>query len=356
MKNTTYPFLILVLIFLILYGACTRIQNDEKSFSYDSFQYENHLSNGKIYENEKLLIGQPLWMKLHPDSFLIIQDYGTPKLIKIIDLKNNHIQEIISEGRGPGEMLIGWGIELLGKNVYTFCPMLKKVIVLTLGVDRNFFISQEKTIDSDIRPMELCPLTENLFACLNVNDETRLTLIDSVGKVIGKIGDYPSFRSRYDIKPDNDIFQSSIASSPSGDKIVLACKRTDIIEIISLKKDKHIRLHGPLGINLEVIDHGIAKSPEPSYNTYYVLSVNEKEIWISYSGYKNTKSTSLNPSDYLPKQILCFNWQGQPLRKIQLDYPFGGFDIDWKNRLLYTLELRDNYAQIVRYQLDQFNK
>jgi hypothetical protein len=57
-------------------------------------------------------------------------------------------------------------------------------------------------------------------------------------------------------------------------------------------------------------------------------------------------------SDQLPKHIFCFSWQGKPLRQIKLDYSFGGFDVDWTNKILYTLELRNNSPVIVRYQLD----
>ena len=258
---------------------------------------------------------------------------------------------MIPEGRGPGEMLIGWGIEIIDKDIYAFGAQLNKVIVLSPDDDRKFFISREFSIDVKL-VMDFCPLKKDLFASLCAVDEQRLTLLDGDGKIIRKTGDFPSFQSSSNIKGDNDIFQSGMTASPDGKKIALACKHTDIIDIYDLEKDDFKRIQGPIGIKLTVIDQGIAKSLEPRYHTFLLLSASEVEFWASYNGYKSEKGELIATENQLPKQIFCFDWNGRPLRKIRLDYPFGGFDIDWKNKILYTLELRDNYPHIVKYQID----
>jgi len=258
---------------------------------------------------------------------------------------------MIPEGRGPGEMLIGWGIEIIDKDIYAFGAQLNKVIVLSPDDDRKFFISREFSIDVKL-VMDFCPLKKDLFASLCAVDEQRLTLLDGDGKIIRKTGDFPSFQSSSNIKGDNDIFQSGMTASPDGKKIALACKHTDIIDIYDLEKDDFKRIQGPIGIKLTVIDQGIAKSLEPRYHTFLLLSASEVEFWASYNGYKSGKGELIATENQLPKQIFCFDWNGRPLRKIRLDYPFGGFDIDWKNKILYTLELRDNYPHIVKYQID----
>jgi hypothetical protein len=294
-----------------------------------------------------------LWLRFHPDSFLIIQEYNTQKLIKIIDLKTNNIQELIPQGKGPGEMLVSWGIHIIGKDLFAFCAQLRKVIRLTPNDDRKFVIVDEYKLDLK-NSTEFYPIDENLSVCLSgFDDDSRLTFIDREGKIVKKLGDFPTFQSVNNIKGDNDIFQSSITGSPNGNKIAVACRRTDVIEIYDLKNDSFKRFQGPIGIRLTVTDQGIAKSLSPGYFTYVLLIANDEEFWASYEGKKiPPRGTQLSTEEQLPKQIYCFDWSGQPLRKLILDYPFSGFDVDWGEMILYTLEIRDNYPVIVEYPLN----
>ncbi|MBW6481274.1 MAG: TolB-like 6-bladed beta-propeller domain-containing protein [Bacteroidales bacterium] len=298
-----------------------------------------------------MLIGHPLWMRFHPDSFLILQDYGLAHQIKVIDLKNNKVQKVIPEGRGPGEMVIGWGIDIVDKNIFAFDPQLQKIIILTPDSKRKFRITKEYKIDAKY-PMEFCPLTKDISVCLCGFEENRLTFLDASGKIVKKVGDFPPFQNDNIIKGDNGIFQAVLTASPEGDMLALANKNIDLVEIFDLKRDKVMRLQGPIGLKYKVNDLGITQIVEPRYDNYFLIISNKSEIWTSYNGYKMEKGTQPSSSDQIPKQIFCFSWEGKPIRQIKLDYSFGGFDVDWSNRILYTLELRDNIPQIISYQLD----
>jgi WD40 repeat protein len=349
------PILFLVIISITFFGSCSNSKQNQTDFTYESFKTSFHLTQGIIYKNDKLFIGHPLWMRFHPDSFLILQDYGTAKQIKIVDLKDNTLQELIPTGRGPGEMIVGWGIGIFGKDVYAFDPQLRKIIILTPDSERKFRILKEYKIDAKY-PLEFSPLTKDISVCLCAVEENRLTFLDANGKIIKKAGDFPPFQNDNIIKGDNAIFQSVLTSSPDGNMLALANKNIDVIEIFDLKRDKVIRLQGPLGLKFRVNDLGITKIVEPRYNNYLLINSNKNEIWTSYNGNKMEKGVQPLSTDQYPKQIFCFSWEGKPLRLIKLDYSFGGFDVDWTNKTLYTLELRDNSPAIVRYQLDKVIK
>lgn len=350
MAYNKISFQIIAILFIITITSCSRSTKDNGDFSDETIKTIIHLTDGKIYSNDSLFLGYPLWLRFHPDSFLIIQEYNTPKLIKIIDLKNNQIQELIPQGKGPGEMLVSWGIYIIGRDLFAFCGQLRKVIRLTPNDNREFVIIDEFKIDVK-DAIVFYPVKENLNVCQSVSDYSRLTFVNGEGKIIKKMGDFPTFQSTSTIKADNDIFQSSITGSPNGNKIAVACKRTDVIEIYDLKNDSFKRFQGPIGIKLTVTDQGIAKSLDPRYFTYVLLNANDKEFWASFNGIKLVQRRQLSTEEQYPKQIYCFDWSGKPLRKLILDYPFGGFDIDWGKMVLYTIEIRDNYPMIVEYQI-----
>ena len=80
--------------FSIIVSACNEKPMHKVDFSLDSFTRTDSILNGEVYKNEKLFLGNPRWLKFHPDSFLIVSDLNnTSRFIKIIDLKTNEVQE-----------------------------------------------------------------------------------------------------------------------------------------------------------------------------------------------------------------------------------------------------------------------
>lgn len=323
----------------------TNIFND--SYIKDTF----HLSNGRVIQCDSLLIRYPTSLKFHPDSFLIIQDFNTEYLLKIIDLKSSKVKNKIPLGKGPGELLISWNINITDGILYDYCPQLKKFITLAPDNNRDFQILGEIHLQEKYAS-DFTPLTKDQFACLSMADSFRITLINGKGESVHKMGGFPSIQSATGIVGDNDIFQSAIIGSTAGDKIALACRKTDFIEIYDLNKDSFIRIQGPLGLQYTVIDHGIAKSVTPRFSTYTLMYANNQEFWASYNGFKHKNGEVPPILDQYPKHLYCFNWEGYPLRKISLDYPFAGFDIDWDKKILYTIEIRNLEYYIIEYQLD----
>jgi hypothetical protein len=304
-----------------------------------------------------LLLGHPTSIRFHPDSFLVVEDRGFPRLIKVIDLINNSIQELVPKGRGPGEMIVPWGIEVRGKDLYTFCGQLRKVIKFTPDTGRQFKETGEFILEEKQSP-RFYPLSDNLMICLsNLGDIKRLTFLNNKGKIIKKNGDYPSLLNDDDVKPDNDIFFSAISATPDGNKFVLACTKTDVLEIYDAEAGLEKRYQGPVGIKLTVTKvkagYGFMVLPEPRYDTYSSIIGGANEFWVSYNGFKIERQKPPSRSEQYPKQIFCFNWKGRPIRKIESDVPIMSFDIDWVNKILYSLELHNGNPEITLHSLNE---
>lgn len=343
--------------FVGLIFACSNSKPDNADFTEESFPKTFFISEGRIYKNDSLFLGHPTLLRFHPDSFLIIEEYGTPKLIKIIDLKSGDIHEIIQQGKGPGEMIVSWGPEILGDSLYAFCGELRKVIIFAPDNKRKFILIDEFNLEEKAS-YRFYPLTPEMHVCLsNIGDERRLTFLDEKGKIIKKMGDYPSFLNSDEIKPDNEIFLSSISSTPDGNKIVLACIRTDVLEIYDTYNGLIKRLQGPLGIKLSVSRHafgnGYMNRVEPGYFTYSNVIANEHEFWVDYNGYKSEKGKQPSFLEQYSKQIYCFNWNGKPLKKIEFDFPIMTFDVDWVGKMLYTIIWKGENPEIIVYSLNE---
>ena len=108
----------LFLVFLLAISSCNVKPAKKVDFSLESFKETDSIIKGEIYTNDKLFLGNPRWLKYHPDSFLVISELNnSSRFIKIIDLKKNEIQEMIPSGKGPGEMITAWGIGIINKKI-----------------------------------------------------------------------------------------------------------------------------------------------------------------------------------------------------------------------------------------------
>jgi hypothetical protein len=327
--------------------------DSSNSFTEDSFTKPYKLTDGKIYKNEKLTLGTPILLKFHPDSFLIFSD-NVNALIKIVDLKSNNTQDLIMQGNGPGELLSVMGIETLAKDVYIFCPISSRVIKLSVDENRKFNITTEIKLEE--RTTSFFPLKKDLFVCLSqVGDKKRLTFLNEKGEIIKKDGDYPPLINNKVTKGDNNIFQSHIVGSPNGQKILLACSLTDVLEIYDSNKGLIKRLQGPLNIKISAEKRLVGGFEtiqiQPKYATYCLLSANELEFWAGFVGYKFEKGQRSTLNGTSPKKIFCFNWEGKPLRSFYFDFVFQGFDLDWDNKVLYIIGIIDNSSEIISYNL-----
>lgn len=91
---------------------------------------------------------------------------------------------------------------------------------------------------------------------------------------------------------------------------------------------------------------------DPRYETYGHIIASENEFWVAYNGYKLEKGKPPSTSEKYAKRIFCFDWQGKPLRKLEFDYPFLAFDVNWNAKVLFSLEWENENPEIVSYQLN----
>lgn len=348
---------LIFLIFLLTISSCDVKPAKKVDFSLESFKEKDSIIKGEIYNNDKLFLGNPRWLKYHPDSFLVISELNnSSKFIKIIDLKNNGIQEMIPSGKGPGEMITAWGIGIINNKIWVFDGQIRKICILKKNDNRLFSIESEFSL-KEKTTIGVCIMNDSLIACLSglEDKKNRLTYCDFNGDVVKKAGSFPELKNNSEIEGDNNIFQSSISSFPNNDKVVLACTSTDIIEIYSYKNGLIKRMHGPMGIDIAAkkksVGIGYKIALEPNCSFYNNIVCSDTSILISYCGNCYTTRERRSYSNVFPKMILSFSEIGVPQRILRFRNNILNFDVDWRNKTIYCLEWENENPSIVSYKL-----
>ena len=353
MKTKPLKFVLIVILFI--FCACSNGDKNGTSFTLESFGSQHTLSGRIEYKNDSLFLGNPKSLRFHPGGLLIIEDVGTPKFITIIDLKTNRIQKIISQGKGPGEMIISWGPQILNDSLYAFCGELRKVLIFSPDNNRHFVLRDEFLIDEKGSD-RFHPVSPKMHVCLsNLGEDKRLTFLDEKGKIVRKMGGFPHTLNENEITPDNEIFSSTITSSPEGTKIVLACTLDDILEIYDKDNGLVKRIQGPLGLKLTVIrenfGNGYMLRTMPRYLTYGNIIAGDNEFWVTYNGIKVQRGKPPSLQEQYTIQIFCFDWNGKPIRIIKPDCPVISFDVDWNRKILYAIKWEKDDYKIISYSL-----
>jgi hypothetical protein len=334
---------IFIIIFLaIILTSCSKNSKKNPDFKLSSFIEKINIKNGSFLFDDKIELMDPRKLRYHPDSFLVIQELGTNKMIKIIDLKTGNIQKILKKGKGPKEVISAWGVYIIGRNIWVFGSKQKKLIKISPADNRKFEISNEFILD-DKYVFGGTMNSDTSYIALSFGDSTRLSFFNNNGELTKKMGGFPSFINDKTISPNNDIFDSTVAASKNGKKIVLACYDTDIIEIYDIKKGLQHRLQGPYGhsfsINKKTIEGNFTMFlHEPMFYAYGNAIGRDEGFYIGYRGLVNPTRRKLESSNEgYPNKIFYFNWDGQPLKLFEFEQHLIAFDLNTEENKMYCI-------------------
>ncbi|PWD99031.1 BF3164 family lipoprotein [Marinilabilia rubra] len=344
MKHAIYIFYWIIGLLTI---SCSTNESGRVDFDESSFAEKHLLKDGRFLFEDTLDLEllDPRWIRYHPDSFLVLQELRAPELIKIIDLKTLTTQSLVKSGRGPKEVISGWGIFIVGKDIWLYDAQKPKLLRLAKSDNRTFKVAEQVKINAlHLTPPGFLNADTNYIGLL-YNSKHRLSMYNPRGDLIKQTGTPPHFQHDNKSKPElSTIFRSTISASPDGQRIVLGCENTDIIEIYDFDKGFQKRFHGPFGhkFHVETTKSGnlTGQKVRPSLRAYRNAIGTEKGFYIGYNGlYKENKKQITENSRLIPKHIFYFSWEGNPLKHYELDSSFRSFDFSTNKEKLFCITL-----------------
>lgn len=337
MKNNLRIFIIMILSLLIL-AACydSRQYPDASRFSFDDFKECVELKGDSIAFDDILL--KPV--KIHLiDSFLITKNRNTEQIYHIFNMQSKEkVGECVSFGIGPNEMIDPTLIPSHDGNIWLL-DRNRRVLYIC---DQSKFLYENKVeVKRAISYKEFCndiiPFSGGKFlASMHTFAHKRFFLFDANGDTIFTKGDYIPLSSLNTDVEKIEGFVNNLAVNEEGTKVVVAYKRTDLIEFYDADMNLLKRLHGPDHFFPEVHQEGDLIRSNKGFERdgyLYPHTVGER-VYVLYSG------KVFDPKDtghYLRNKILVFDWEGNPIKYYQLDTPIFDFVVDEKVGMVYGL-------------------
>ncbi len=292
-------------------------------------KYQLYISELNIIDNRYLLI-----VNAEKETAIQIYDIETKEIIKQFGKK----------GRGPGEYLAISSILIDSNNKYKIWIFDANQAKFDLINLKSVLLSNKSLPDTTMKPsmdaglpLLWCNLNNDTFLatgglikrlCIYNN---KLDTIKTGGFIPGKINE------------ERDIYRylmpTNIIKNNSKKIIVVGNMRTDVLEFYDYNLNNIKTIHGP-----DILKPCFLKKDKCLSNGYTRLCANGKNIYCVYSG-ENTEKVK-NWLVSFGKQILVFDWDGNPIMKIKTDYRMGTIDITEDGKTLYVGYFDGEYFRI----------
>jgi hypothetical protein len=299
------------------------------------------------------------------DSIMIVSTGDSNGMLSILSLpEHKDLGSFLTRGDGPFELTqlpsVNREMKLVRENgqLRAFIYDFQKGKLLKVDIDK---LIKDKEVNIEIA---IKSLPRVLF---------NWVMIDSTSFFCKRVNDIHTQQIRY-ILNNNDTITTPImqrfnqASIRKGEDINI------LGTITKMNFDKKLIVEMPIGLNylnIYSLDGSWGKTICVEDELYDMEKIQDKDRWDRIYTYADLRlfdnfwgvvridedeKTYQIGRKKLPS-ILLFDWQGEPLAELKLEHFITSFDIDFKNGVLYTMDVHSDefYKYDVRDILDKIN-
>ncbi|WP_291530365.1 BF3164 family lipoprotein [Bacteroides sp. UBA939] len=345
MKNN----LVLIILLSIIFVAC-----EQPSVSIDTFDEVCEIvAYDSIYSDEDVLdiithIG------IHND--ILIAKYMRDEYnFSFIDATNGKLLKRWGKvGEGPGEFIDFGGDFFIQDSCFVFVERNKQMIN---SVSLTDILGDSSTINVvkepypytvDFRPFRFRFLDNQTIATGSFK-EGRFGILDSNNNIVGCYFDYPFAYDEINGIYRGATFQGEIMTNNKQGKFVISTFASDIFEIYQVSDSGVYKKFVTPYKNAPLICQRrgrYAIDYDKSIAGLMKMAVSDDLICFTYSSLNYTEAAAM---DKVSREILCFNWEGEKVKKYILPFPIGNFCID--EHYIYGIRYFDDKTVIYRFDL-----
>lgn len=345
MKNKILLFF--KLHFLLYLFACNndKVILHENTYTFSEFPEVENIKFIDLFEYKE---GNPRSLQLI-DSTLIIFN-STKKIESFLynyDLKDNTLSKgYLKKGRGPDEAIGACCSGIVDGKLWVYDVTLKKIFMLdkTIALKNTDKLFKSYPVQGSFYQIALID-TNSIFVCGKFDSRYKVQKLDFGERLLDEFGEFQYIPPKMPLDALKDAYHSFFYIKPSGEKMALSYLYTDVIEIYNTKKpSKNIAVQGPSIIDL---DFKVAKRKEYNYmkkdknikKTFLAGAVTDDYIYLAYSGLSYAEKDKMNYC----RSIFVYDWEGNPVKQINLDRPIQCLAVSKDNKTIYSLAVDNGF-------------
>lgn len=341
-KLNNYNRFLILALFIFCIG-CKKNERDkvvlhENITTFSEFPEEINISFEEIYEYKS---GTPKALKL-VDSTLII--FNSTKKIESFfynyNLNDGYLSKgYLKKGRGPNEALGASCFGIMGNKFWVYDVTLKRLVLIdkTNATSANVSSVETYSIKEGLYQLALIDSTHFLVSG-KIDSKYKFQKENFSEEILHEFGEFGHIPEDMPLDALKDAYHSFFFLNPYSNKLAVSYLYTDVLEIYDLKNTSNNKaVQGPSIID---IDFEIGRRQYYNYmekneeirKTFLAGSVTENYIYLAYSGISYAEKENI---DYC-KSVFVYDWDGNPIKKINLDRRIMGLAISEDDKTMYS--------------------
>ncbi|MFC4871152.1 BF3164 family lipoprotein [Negadavirga shengliensis] len=302
----------------------------------------------EIRDNDEIYFTQ-MWEMIYAEGMLIIRDKDLNHYFKVFNLNSSEITKLGKIGDGPNEL----------QTDYTRASFdaANRLVYLS-----NFPFYYAYSVDSLKNNSNTNPLYR---LKIDPREDILIESTISRGFVVGAM-----FRKRFGLyRLEDDYFssfgeyeqgtfmsnQGLIFPHPLKKKSVMLARPSEAFAILDYSDGNLSLIEDFKGWSSEQIETeesgGIVRAISSEDAKYCFVSgaTSEKYIYALYSGNLRSATEFIDPA--LANIVYVFDWKGNPVKKLTLDYQVRSIAVDEENQKLYAAAFIDKELGLIKFDL-----
>lgn len=344
--NFKYLFLILFIEVTCLQVPLRIVAQKRTSFTLNDF------SKATILTGEEVGLNTPLknpYEIILIDSLLLVKNFQTNPAVDVFNLNTGKlISSFCKLGRGPGELITPFCIQYIKeKNEIMIQDAVdKKVVFFDLDLilnDAPTKFTRVVRLDEKVLVRKLMQLKGGNFFCDLIGDKDGYMncLIDSTGKFVRYLGNYPVTDFKFDFRTGSNIFPTNIGGSSSN--VIVSYRNTDRIDVYNLDDDQKVFITGPYFKKPHVSEglNGVTLTGK-NKEAYNIPCAGDKYFMIPYRG--KEYEYPFTAADH----IFCIDYSGNCLSRYTVSPSVTEIAVDWDKRIIFSINM-DKEPTLFKY-------
>lgn len=289
------------------------------------------------------------------DGILVAKHMRDEYNFSLIDVASGKLlQRWGKKGNGPDEYLDFGSNFVIQDSLLVFSEYMKKKIdyISIANVLKNSDSVNVRQVPYpytvNFRPARFCFLNDWKLA-VGSFEEGRFGVLDSNDSIRDFLFDDPFGYEEIKGIYRGSVFQGDIKSNDKQQKFVISTFASDVFEIYQLAdNDIHRTFVSPFTNAPQIRRKGgrFGVDYDKSIAGLMKMAVSDELICFIYSSLSYTEAAAKGMAS---REILCFNWKGEKVKKYVLPFPVSSLCID--GRYAYVVRYQDDIAIVYRFEL-----
>lgn len=299
-------------------------------------------------------VNNPRYIRIIDSCLIIVESAAVPNFIKVF--RKDSFIYLSSAGRlgkGPGEIVNPAIICVDRENRRVWCPDWGKNKIWLFPLDSilqnsNYLPTFSVPIPLKSKPLRnLTIYNQDIFAFPSFS--IFISFLNHSGEVIDSMGIKNPFEIDFWDKTSLADLPYIFTFKHDRTKVFIASLSKNFIGGIDFNGEKQFTINGPQ------IKNKVILSNWDKIGTYAQLVSDEQYVYCLYSGKVRGifLKEQLKYDPQYPDKIHVFDWDGNPVALIQLEYPLFFFDLDNEENKIFGIDPKMR-PSIICYELPDF--